>query len=278
MHREVILTDEKTFFLPESTDFPIGLLFGYSVYTTLRLPIADEWLSAHFNRLENDVHTMGLNWRYTHDQLQEAIHQCFQQEEPVIRLSAFANVNGYGDFYSGQALPCRLLLSTRPVPLISGSGLSLQSIEYERTLPAIKLGAMADLIYRKRQARQARFEDVLLINRQGNISEASTANIFLIQDNTLHTPDPHRDGCLPGITRLQVLQAAQQAGLTVQSDSPLSLKDACTADGAFLCNAAQGIIPVQRIDQTSLPWPPSATEIVRSLREQPPLNSFNSHA
>ena len=271
MHREVIQLNAHACRLQEAGYFPVGLLFGYGAYTTLRLPIADEWLDAHLNRLAHDARSLGLDWRYSHTLLKKEIRGLYQPEEPVIRLSAFADVDGYGDFYSAQPIPCRLLISTRSAPMPSVSGLSLQSADYGRPLPAIKTGPMADLILLKRQARAAGFDDVLFINRQGCISEASTANVFLIRDGALHTPDPQRDGCLPGITRLQVLQAASQAGVATETGQPLPLVLAKQAEGAFLCNAAQGIIPVRRIDDTPLPWPPSAQTVLKAMQENLPL-------
>jgi branched-subunit amino acid aminotransferase/4-amino-4-deoxychorismate lyase len=255
-------------------DFPVALLYGYQVYTTFRWPIETRWLHRHLDRLEHDAQAIRLDWRCNRASLPQHLESCFQPETPVMRLTVFAEADGYGDFFQAQPLPGRLLLSTRTLPARRES-LRLKSIRYQRPLPTIKLGAMAPLMMARRKAMASGFEDVLLVNPQGHLCEASTANIFFIREGTLYTPDPERDGCLPGITRQQVLEAAETLGIPTHTRNPVSAWALRRMEGVFLTNAVQGVEPVQSMDQIAFPWPDSATVLLKklatalSLRDKP---------
>ncbi len=246
-------------------NFPTALLYGYSVYTTFRWPLPKHRLQAHLQRLAHDAKAIGLAWESPDECLIAQIQQLVQPDTPVVRLTAMADVNGYVDLFDETTKPARLLLSTRPAPAPTKNPLKLQTAAYERPLATIKLGAMAEVIHFKQQALRSGFDDVLLINRTGNVSEASTANIFLIRGNCLLTPEPERDRCLPGITRAEVLDIAGRLGLATETSS-MTPADFAGLDGAFLTNAVQGIQMVGRIDAHAFPWPKAAQEKLTTLQ------------
>jgi branched-subunit amino acid aminotransferase/4-amino-4-deoxychorismate lyase len=225
--------------------------------------LGDEWLEKHLERLESNARKIGLQWPYSNQRLMDSIRRLYQPESPVCRVTVFPNVAGYGDFYREESLPVRLLLSWRePGPNLSR--IALQTIRYQRPMASIKLNAMAELILLKRQARLQGIDDILLVNQQGCISEASTANIFFIHRGELVTPQPEHDHCLPGITRLRVLDVARRHDVMAYEQS-LCLDDISAMDGAFLTNAAQGLISVRCIDQYSFPWSDGACALLKGL-------------
>lgn len=263
-----------------SIAIPGGFLFGYSVYTSFPWPLASRWLTAHLNRLASNARSLDLAWPFSNEdiiaQLETAMavqqHTTPLENTPytMLRLTAVADVTHYGEFYerdasSSKAIPMRLFLSTRPVPENLKGGISLKTVSYQRPLAHLKHSAMADSILLKRQARTEGFDDVLFLNQSEQFCEASTANVFIIKDGRLHTPDPYQQACLPGITRAVILEQAQRLGLEVAADTAIPLSRAQAAEGVFLSNAAQGIIPVQAINQQALPWPPEALELLHTL-------------
>lgn len=263
MHWEIDPSGRQAIYR-ELPDFPVGLLYGYGVYTTFQLPLADEWLQKHLNRLESNAMAIGLQWPYANSALIPSILQRYRPDRPICRLTVFPDVAGYGDFYRAEPLASRLVLSVRDCGARLDD-ISLQTVRYQRLMAAIKLNAMADLIALKRQARTQGFDDMLLINQQGHISEASTANIVFIRQGELVTPQPAQDYCLPGITRLRVLAAARKQGMVCHEQS-IAPDDILAMDGAFLTNAAQGMITVQRIDHHRFPWPDAALALQTMLR------------
>lgn len=243
--------------------FSTGFLYGYSVYTTFKLPLQDVWLKAHLSRLANNAKALGLEWSFSVDSLLELIPHHFHPETPVCRLSLIPKVESYGDFYQQTPIPGRLFLSLRtapPKPL----PISLKTVAYTRPLPEIKLGGIGELIFFKRQAQTEGFDDILLVNAQGDFCEASTANVFFICQGQLYSPQPTKNHCLPGITRLRVLEIAKALKMTVHETS-LKPEALIRIDGAFLTNAVQGVIPVRRIDNISLPWPDCSTALLDQI-------------
>jgi branched-chain amino acid aminotransferase len=100
----------------------------------------------------------------------------------------------------------------------------------------------------KHEAERAGFDDVLMLDYKGRVAESSGANLFMVKDGALFTPDP--ECFLNGITRQTVLQLAQDMGYkaTVTTIMPDEL---LKADEIFVTGTAAEITPVSRIDETS---------------------------
>lgn len=247
------------------TGFPEGLLYGYSVYTTLKMPLSEQVIDLHLQRLKKDCKVMNLEWRYTDHWLMSRLKNLFQPDNPVFRLTVCADVSGYGALYeSGSMLPSRLFVSCRPASRKPIEGIRLKTVQHQRPLPTIKHGAMSETVLLKRHAQQEGFDDILLLNPRGIACETSTANLFLIQDGMLRTPEPVRDGCLPGVTRQLVLEGAKAQRIPVSTE-PILQEVLEASQGAFLTNAVQGVIPIQSIDAQTLPWPNEAKRLMTSL-------------
>lgn len=247
------------------SEFPTALLYGASVYTTFRWPIADRWLNAHLERLTADAETLGMTLSLDASALVEWMTGLIPPDEPVVRLTAFPRAEGYGDFYASENLGAVLLLSTRALPAPPGRKLLLKSTCYERPKPQVKLGSLGEAILLKREARRQGYDDVLFVNGEGCFSEASTANVFWIDEKGLQTPEPLQDGCLPGITRLRVLEAAGRLGILVKIAAEVGPGNLRMVAGAFLTNSVSGLSPIAQIDDVELPWTPAALEMAVQL-------------
>lgn len=245
--------------------FPDGLLYGYSVYTTLKMPLSEQGIDLHLQRLKKDCKAMGLQWRFTDHAILSRLKKLFNPAYPIIRLTLCADTQGYGTFSETTGpLPARLYVSARPAPNKPKQGLKLKTVQHQRSLPLSKHGDMAETILLKRQAQEAGNDDILLLNPQGHACEASTSNLFLIHGESVQTSDPARDGCLPGITRQLLLDNAKTQRLPISTE-PITLEDIQAADGAFLTNATQGVRLIRSIDDHTLPWPNSAKKLAESL-------------
>jgi branched-chain amino acid aminotransferase len=86
----------------------------------------------------------------------------------------------------------------------------------------------------------------LLLNQQGQIAEASVANVFVVQSGVLLTP-PTTDGALDGITRATVLGLAAEFGVP-SAVRTLGRADVFGADEVFLTGTGAGIIRVSSLD------------------------------
>jgi branched-subunit amino acid aminotransferase/4-amino-4-deoxychorismate lyase len=83
-------------------------------------------------------------------------------------------------------------------------------------------------------------DDVLIINENGNIIEATSSNVFLVKKNQIFTPSIE-EGCVNGIMRNRIIEIAIQKKYTVFDDCRITMDDLLNSDEVFLTNAVKGI-------------------------------------
>ncbi len=88
-------------------------------------------------------------------------------------------------------------------------------------------------------AEANKFDDAVILNDAGHLIEATSSNLFLVRGTEIHTP-PVQDGCVGGVMRMAVINAAIDAGLSC-FESQLDESDLLQSDEIFLTNAVQGI-------------------------------------
>ncbi len=119
----------------------------------------------------------------------------------------------------------------------------------ENPLSALKTTSRADYVYARVEARRAGADDALFLTIDGRLSEATTANIFLVRraadgGDELATPSL-ACAILPGTTRSWLLDWGRRAGLRV-TEGDLTPADLAAADEAFISSSVAGILPVTR--------------------------------
>ncbi len=88
-------------------------------------------------------------------------------------------------------------------------------------------------------AQSENFDDVLILNEQHEIIEAVSSNIFIVKAGAIYTP-PVSSGCVGGVMRMAVINAALKSGVDVY-EAALKADDIVTAEEVFLTNAVSGI-------------------------------------
>jgi branched-chain amino acid aminotransferase len=113
-------------------------------------------------------------------------------------------------------------------------------------LGSLKTTSRADHVYARLEAKRAGADDALFLTIDGHLSEATTANLFLVRGTSLATPSL-ACGILAGTTRDWIL--AWGAGVGLQPAEELLLPGAlAAADEAFLSSSVAGILPVTALD------------------------------
>lgn len=100
------------------------------------------------------------------------------------------------------------------------------------------------------QAKAIDFDEAIILNKQGNITEGTRSNIFFAKNNTLCTP-ALECGCLAGITRRAILDLAKKFKIKVKMGK-FSLQDLYQADEAFLTNSLMGVMPLKKVGGKNL--------------------------
>lgn len=120
-------------------------------------------------------------------------------------------------------------------------------------LAGIKCLSYAENLVALDDARLKGAEEAILGNSRGEICEAATANLFLVENDKLYTP--HFDsGCLLGTARERVLRLARAAGIEVVEDA-LQMFRLDLAEEMFLTSATRGVVPVSQVGSRALPVP-----------------------
>ena len=101
----------------------------------------------------------------------------------------------------------------------------------------------------RRRAMAAGADEVVLLDRDGNVAEAPVANVFAVVGGTLWTPPLGH--ILPGITRDAVLAIALAEGIAVREE-PLPAEALASADEAFLTATSLPIAPISTVNGRSL--------------------------
>jgi len=114
-------------------------------------------------------------------------------------------------------------------------------------------------------AQQQGFNDVLLLNEQGFVVEATSSNIFALKDKTLYTPSLG-SGCVEGVMRKQIITIASTLGFIVDSSTNLNPNDLLSMDELFLTNAIVGLKSVSAYKNRRY-FKRSATKILQELNK-----------
>jgi len=98
------------------------------------------------------------------------------------------------------------------------------------------------------EAKEAGYDEAILLDENQNLAEASASNVFIIMGTTLITPTT--TAALPGITRSTIIDIAMSRGLSVEIRD-IHIEEAVSADHAFLTGTACEVVPIARINGKS---------------------------
>jgi branched-chain amino acid aminotransferase len=112
----------------------------------------------------------------------------------------------------------------------------------------------------KLEANKHGFDDALLLDGSGMVSEATAANVFMVKDGLIKTP--FINNTLSGITQDSVIIIARNLGYEV-IESDISVAQLFSADEVFLTNTAEGIVSLSRIDDNIIK---NKTNVAAQLR------------
>jgi branched-chain amino acid aminotransferase len=155
-----------------------------------------------------------------------------------------------GDYLSPDGVTCRISSWAR---------------QEDRSLPLRgKIsGAYITSSLAKTEAVESGFDEAILLNSLGKVSEASGMNIFLVRNGQLIAPGFDQD-ILEGITRDSILTIARDLGIPIV-ERPVDKSELFIADEVFLSGTAAKITPVKQIEIYKLPGDRPITDKIREV-------------
>jgi len=244
--------------------FDHGFLYGEGIYETLRTYNGRPFLYArHMRRLRNSAAMIALDIPFTDDQLaaqirdtKAAVH--LEGAEAYIRVLV---TRGVGELtYDIKATPTPSVVVIVK-PLVEPSreayeqGVKVALVDIVRNHPAsvnpmIKSNNLLNQALAGQEAiRRGGFEGVMR-NYRGELTECTTANLFVVRDGVALTP-PLESGLLPGITREFLFEVGRDVGIDVR-EQVLRDDDLFAADEAFLTSTTREAVPIVEVDERTI--------------------------
>jgi branched-chain amino acid aminotransferase len=115
----------------------------------------------------------------------------------------------------------------------------------------------------KAEALKAGYDEGILLNPSGYVTDGSGENVFVVRDGTLLTP-PLAAGCLAGITRASIMRIAEDEGIPVR-EADLPRTELYLADEAFFTGTAAEVVPIREVDDRVLGDPGPITRRVQEV-------------
>jgi len=230
-----------------------GLLNGWGVFSTVRIyegqPFAFDY---HFDRLLRDAEKLMLPVPYTREQIRDAVVSLIQANglhHGCMRIY-FVN-NKSAVWSSNENFPATdWIMYTVDLPMRVGPvKLALQENGRQALHPlaGTKVTSWLQNVWVVEKAHQRGFEDAILLNEFGNVTEATAANLFIVKKGKVLTP-PLSSGCLAGVSRLILLETAPKAGIEVVVKD-FTADDLFGADEAFITSTTRQVQPISQIEE-----------------------------
>jgi branched-chain amino acid aminotransferase len=119
-----------------------------------------------------------------------------------------------------------------------------------RLAKAKMTGQYTNSVLAKREAKLGGYDEAILLDSNGYVSEGSGENIFVVRKGVIHTPDLSCS-ILEGITRDTVITLARELGMTVAEDR-ITRDQLWLADEVFFTGTAAEVTPVREIDNRTV--------------------------
>ena len=213
-------------------------------------------LTDHLIRLQNSAKTLAFKSIPSLDNIRKAIFLTLEAngmwDDTHIRLTLTRGekiTSGMNPKLNQLGCTLIVLAEWKP-PVYSNVGIKVITSSIRRNSPQhldskIHHNNLLNNILAVIEANEANVDSAVMLDVNGFISETNDTNIFLVTANKIMTPTT--DSCLPGITRLMILEIADKEGITA-IEKNLSNTDLYTADEVFTSGTMGEITPILEAD------------------------------
>ena len=217
-------------------------------------------LNEHVKRFRNSGKFYNITLNFSDKQIQNAVIDLCKKNKikKSCYIRPFYFVGQYGiNLHVTKSAPTHTaIFSFQFGDLFNKNGISATISKWRKfsdmsTPTQAKMGGnYLNSILATQDAKQRGFEEAILLDQSGNVSEAPGENIFLVKNNRLVTPSLS-SSALDGITRKSIITLAKDMKLKVNVRK-VSKKELKTADEIFLSGTAAEITPIIKIDKKKI--------------------------
>jgi branched-chain amino acid aminotransferase len=229
----------------------VGLLSGWGVFSTIR--VCDGVLFAferHFARMKRDAELMHVPFPQDSEGLKDGLLRLVAANEAVnatLRVAVVRNGGGMWEGPGNDRAYDIVALTTKLKEWGASVRLAVQPQARHAAgmFSGVKILSWAMNLTWLETAQQRGFDEVLLLNERGEVSECTSANVFASFGDEVRTP-PLSSGCLPGVTR-EVIVHELHTPLRVVEQTLLP-SDLEAADEVFITSTTRALLPVEEIE------------------------------
>ena len=238
--------------------FDHGFLFGDSIYEVVSTKYGKPcFLDEHLERLFASASGISLKIPFSINEIKNQIQRTLDSagnSESYIRIIITRGV-GEVDIDPSYCFKPNTIILVKELPQIPedkySDGISVSLVSIKRNSrdslnPAIKTGNYLNNILARVEASKTGAEDAIMMNSWGQLTEATTSNLFFVVDGQLLTPEK-KCGILSGITREKIIQLANERGMVLKEGIWLG-EELLKADEIFLSGTVKNIMPVSILD------------------------------
>jgi 4-amino-4-deoxychorismate lyase len=232
--------------------------YGDGIFTTMLVQqgYIQLW-PLHLQRLQHAASVLGftgINWQQIQQQAFAAA-SVYADTPQVLKLLLSRGEGGRGYATAGVS-DTRLYISTSAMPdyeemRLHGARMQLAQLKLavQPALAGLKHNNRLEQVLLKQELAGTDADDLLVMDQQGFITEASAANVFFYRDHNWYTPALKRAG-VAGVMRQHLMQQ------TAITEVDWQLSELNHIDAMFICNALMGIVPVRMLDNKTLALKP----------------------
>ena len=234
----------------------VGLLNGWGVFSTIRVydgvPFAWE---RHWARMQRDAARLRVPFPEKSDWLEARLHRLIDANHAWNSTLRVVVVRNQGGMWQGPA-------ATREFDVVAftaevnqwGETVRLGMVPNARhaanEFAGVKYLSWSQNLTWYERAHEQGLDEVILLNERGEVSECTSANIFIAAGSRVWTP-PLSSGCLPGVTRALLLEEIRPAGLQI-GEKVLLPADLETADEVLVTSTTRELMPVVSVQGLKL--------------------------
>jgi branched-subunit amino acid aminotransferase/4-amino-4-deoxychorismate lyase len=229
-----------------------GALYGWGVFTTLGVRGgAARAFGPHWERLSAHAARARVALAWAREEVEAGLAALLAESgitEGRARITVLRSAAGFWSGLSERESDAFVFVAKRAPAEKGPVALTVSPFRINTASPlaGLKATAYVDHLVALEEARARGFDEAVMLNERGEIVEATAANIFWTRDGGLYTSSL-ATGCLAGITRRFVLEAATRRKIRVTEGSyPLAALG--EADEIFLTNSGWGLVPAAQFD------------------------------
>lgn len=250
--------DARLHILTHTMHYGLGAFEGIRAYKRKGGETAIFRLREHIQRLVDTCHLIQIKPKFTIEQYEQACVEIIRQnqmEDAYLRPLVYV-----GDGAMGVYAPDNPILSSiiawKWGAYLGGDaitkGIRVRVSSWARHHISVSLakgkiiGQYTNSVLAKKDAKASGFDEAVLMDTNGYVSEGSGENLFIVKNGTLFTP-PLYASILAGVTRDTILQLAKEEGLTVKEEM-ITRDQFFLADEAFFTGTAAEVTPIREAD------------------------------